>query len=618
MPTENYREALRDFGYEFGIKFDIDAYQTGYQKIKATSPLVYDKDSAEERLDYYTNTLQAALMLYMESKTSMGDGQYYDMFKVSDTSVIAIGEFILAFENVMKEKYASDLAEGKETMQGRKPFEGEDFGKLSRDMLKRVSEKYDKSLHEIWADNVINDEAVMQNMKELTEKATDAIDLAIRTERKAGEMNFRNNPGGVRTIITAKKTMEKVRAQRGFWWKVAPWHWRRNWREREYLNSLNSKLAEYAQSSLTPEVVESLMEADELSILYGVSDELEKVIQNQATAKESPAVVAEEKIEVEKITDAVSAKQLLTNKKFTETLTNEAFAMIDLSKVNSPILKNVEMKKNWLEIYYRGFAAALNTMWENFDKAVHPDDKEKAVSDGAINLFRNIYKDLSMLQLSSNKDRFVIAQNVADMIMKKHSPAAIDEKYAKYAKGYGIQDLQPTEFVSNTVTVGSKTYKDHIAINAQYINEARTELGLPTFEEEEKQSGEIIDNFVDDLFGIARDDIAKDQKQLEEERKLKEEAQEKFEKEQRNLEKTKDDKKPAPEKEKISVDLTKIEAEASKPDTTKVEAPKVEASNSDREKIVIEELSNDTKTKDVSAKVEVNDVPVASNEKKFN
>ena len=66
------------------------------------------------------------------------------------------------------------------------------------------------------------------------------------------------------------------------------------------------------------------------------------------------------------------------------------------------------------------------------------------------------------------------------------------------------------------------------------------------------------------------------------------------------------------EKEKISVDLNNVVAEAPKQSEPRVEAPKVEASNPNRERIVIEELANDTRVKDVSEKAKVSDVPVSS------
>ena len=66
------------------------------------------------------------------------------------------------------------------------------------------------------------------------------------------------------------------------------------------------------------------------------------------------------------------------------------------------------------------------------------------------------------------------------------------------------------------------------------------------------------------------------------------------------------------EKEKISIDLNNVVAEAPKQSEPRVEAPKVEASNPNRERIVIEELANDTRVKDVSEKAKVSDVPVSS------
>ena len=69
------------------------------------------------------------------------------------------------------------------------------------------------------------------------------------------------------------------------------------------------------------------------------------------------------------------------------------------------------------------------------------------------------------------------------------------------------------------------------------------------------------------------------------------------------------------QREKITVDLNNVVAEAPKQGESKVEAPKVEASNPNRERLVIEELANDTRAKDVSEKVKESDVPVTSKAK---
>ena len=79
MATEKYNSVKTDFMDEFGINFDIDAYQTLRHKVKSMGIFIYDKNKASERVNLYVNTLYTALMLYMEDKTRMGDGQYYDL-----------------------------------------------------------------------------------------------------------------------------------------------------------------------------------------------------------------------------------------------------------------------------------------------------------------------------------------------------------------------------------------------------------------------------------------------------------------------------------------------------------------------------------------------------------
>jgi hypothetical protein len=80
----------------------------------------------------------------------------------------------------------------------------------------------------------------------------------------------------------------------------------------------------------------------------------------------------------------------------------------------------------------------------------------------------------------------------------------------------------------------------------------------------------------------------------------------------------KDDKKPAPEKEQISVDLSKVDApkvDAPKVDEPKVEAPKVEANESAKERIAVNEALDNVESAKVSNKVEEIKAPVSSKSK---
>ncbi len=85
----------------------------------------------------------------------------------------------------------------------------------------------------------------------------------------------------------------------------------------------------------------------------------------------------------------------------------------------------------------------------------------------------------------------------------------------------------------------------------------------------------------------------------------------------------KDDKKPAPEKEQISVDLSKVDApkvdepkvDEPKVDAPKVEAPKVEANEPAKERITVNEAFDNVESAKVSNKVEEIKAPVNSKSK---
>ena len=80
----------------------------------------------------------------------------------------------------------------------------------------------------------------------------------------------------------------------------------------------------------------------------------------------------------------------------------------------------------------------------------------------------------------------------------------------------------------------------------------------------------------------------------------------------------KDDKKPAPEKEQISVDLSKVDApkvDEPKVDEPKVDAPKVDANEPAKERIVVSEALDNMGGIKSSDKVKEPNAPVSSKSK---
>ena len=123
-------------------------------------------------------------------------------------------------------------------------------------------------------------------------------------------------------------------------------------------------------------------------------------------------------------------------------------------------------------------------MWEKFEKATTPAEKEKALSDGARKVFTEVNNNLVLLQLSSNKDRLVMAQQIADMLLKKYSPVITDAKYAEYADRHGLNKINPDDYIDPKTTRGTKYYNRLYADHAGVFNEAREAVGLPKMSEE--------------------------------------------------------------------------------------------------------------------------------------
>lgn len=559
MPTKKYVSAKEDFANLFSADFDIDSYQADQDGIVPLDGIAMKNGADAEKAQSYANAMAHALMLYMEGRVRMGEAQYYDMFrrfeittdkteaeagvveeedvpeveeerKEEEIPYVSLDEFLLEFEDLMKEKYASDLAEGKETKRDRKPFEGMAYGDLARLMLNRIH-KYDKSLSDIWAEKMAEDISVMETLKSITDEAVEQINTSIaKTKESFSAEPFLYTPGEVRSLATAKKTMDKVIAGRSVWWILNPLNWRRNWQERSYRRALERALNGYRESGLTEALQATILGEDERSVLHGTSEALEKSIVEQKELEQNPKPVEKAEV-VKEVVNSNEARVNFADPAIMATIKEEIDNAIDFSKVNSPLKTSAGMKGIWMNQIYNYIRSNVNTMWEQFENATDADAKEKVLANGAKTLFMTVKSNLAMLQIGTSVDSFDMAQKVTDVILQKYSPVASDEKYAQYGKQYFLKNAVPEDLIDKSKKPGTAEFKSHFNIHNKGLTEIRTALGLIEVQKEvepEPEKEQVLFE-AGELDGAVKDEKteSKDQKEPQKEEVKEEKKEEK-------------------------------------------------------------------------------------------
>ena len=554
MATQSYRYALQDFKDAYDIEWDIENQKILKSKAKSFGKLSDFKNEKSKNVKSYLDTLSAVLASYIESKTKIGEGQYYDAFtrsKIPFTNVVElpkkkdekteenaekaenenvlenpgeeksvkseaseeesadelaenedaaieeedlpeinIGEVIMSFEKLMSEKHASDVAEGKTPARDRKPFEGLSYETLTKSVMANVNKLYDKSLADVWTKRITDEKGFFENMQKETAKTAEPIEKLIKRPMDAISRNpFVDCSTQIRMLVTAKKAMEKVVAGRGRLWKIWPGNWGRNAQEKAYLQSLKDQLESYKKQGLSDALLDIIVGDDSRSVIHGTEKEAEKSIQEYKESLKNEEVSESKDVRSEKVTSAEKAKELFANNEYMENIRDEIYSSIDFSKSPTNFKDNLGAKKIWF-VQFRAFTTPdLKSMWEGFENANGEAARKKVLEDGAKKLFSTVEKQISLFSFSA-ADKYVEAQRITDFLMKKCSPAGIDEKYAKYTDKYFLRNVNAEDMPIDKDAYESK--EKVIAYRKNLLAEARELAGI---KKEPIQIPELSENF---------------------------------------------------------------------------------------------------------------------------
>lgn len=519
MPTEKYRYTVEDFKSRHGVDFDFDSFFEVNRRINALSNFsAFGKKEKNMAQKAYVEALSEVLDLYMKEKTKIGEGQYFDAFKRSkipftdvvkipkkkseenkndapeqnpveekpaeqspenekeDPPEIELGAFVMSFEKVLQEKHLSDVAEGKAQPRDRKPFEGMSYERITKAVFAKVNKSYNKSMTDVWTKRITDEKGFFENMQKETAEAIKPIDKLIPRPMDAISRNpFVDCAREIRMLVTAKKAMEKVVKSRSPLWRFWIGNWGRNAEEKEYLQSLTDKLEEYKSKGLSDALLDVIIGDDSRSVLHGTENEIETSVQEYKESIKNANAPEIRDASPEKITSAEKAKELFADQERMENLRDEIYNSIDFSKTATKFKGNLGAKKMWF-VQFRAFTTpVINSMWDGFEKANGEAARREALAEGAKKLFSTVEKHISLFSFRA-ADKYVEAQRITDFLMKKCSPAGMDEKYAKYADKYFLRNVNAEDMPIDKDAYESK--EKVIAYRTNLLAEARNLAGI--------------------------------------------------------------------------------------------------------------------------------------------
>ena len=300
--------------------------------------------------------------------------------------------------------------------------------------------------------------------------------------------------------IVYLRALDRIVQGRTTWWKIT--HWFRNRAEKRDLQLVQDFVMSKRACGFYEEAGAMADEnvVGEATEKLGALKALQKIASNEAvkkTAKAALGEVAEETVKAEASSpEKEKAEQLAAD----PDLNAEMKAQIAewTSKSTMPaIIKNMGCDmicKNAIE-------RALE-MWSTLNEK-NPGVVEKNMAESALYFCEGIYIHLDTFRLDC-KDRLVVAQNITNMMINKFSPAAFNEKYAKFGDSYYVNSVS-VDRIQNLTNVKDfyearnllldakdevKADKVRLDLSDDFADKSREEKTAPKIEAPEKTNKE--------------------------------------------------------------------------------------------------------------------------------
>ena len=274
-------------------------------------------------------------------------------------------------------------------------------------------------------------------------------------------------------LLVYVSALEDTISNRSRGWRANPFNWVRKRAEKRDLATLRAfidtlkrnrqsgKLSNLAGKTMRENVIAKSNEQIDTAIANERALERQRQEEHENFIKSAP-------------TNAENAKKLFAEKDFADKLKRNIFNLIDDSKVKSPMKNDPKFRSGWVDQFYNKVTGELQSMWDGFDAALTPENKEKAIANGAKKLFVTVQSHMGLLQMEET-DKYIDAQKITDSLLGSFSPIATNEEYESYKDKYYLKNITPEDIIDDAP--GSNYYNAAYHYFTALLNDIRSRIG---------------------------------------------------------------------------------------------------------------------------------------------
>ena len=428
MP-KTFEQASKDFNENFQAQISIDEIERVKNKYTGLNSIFLDRKARNTPRAQFVRLLGESLAIYWNTHTKMSETGSYDL------SQKRLAEFIYQFDEMMHARYEDRLPEGQKST--RQAYEGINFEKLLGKVA-QYAQAYNKTLPAIWAENVLNKVTSMESMKEITSNAYDYLTKEVKFEGSAESVTGPVEIDKLMNVAGALQAMEKVHASRSWLWKVII-NRSANKAEKAYIETLKNQVSELSKLGYPMATVSEKLSTN---VLGETIEKANDEVQNRQQYRERKA---KNDIKNREQEQSNQEKQVLkVSEKLNAPLEEEGFQFKFSQKLGGVLPEGGfgAAKTGMLITSMNGLVNTLKDTNEFYDRKIKEGATEQeAMQYYAKQVFYKTFEMTDMLGYYQLKDRVLAAQNMADVIMKEHSPVSLaKESLGTYAEGYILKN----------------------------------------------------------------------------------------------------------------------------------------------------------------------------------
>ena len=455
----NYAQELKNFKQQWNLPgYDLDKLAQSVQALRFADSFLMGGYSDNTPASQYVKWFSRTLSLYFSSNTLPNEnGKYMSSFDAQ--------EFYDSFKSLVQAKYDADAQEKNEVPLQVGEVVTDDLKPTIQNTIANCKRNYKKTLPALWQENLKKGIIDMQNLKNITSQAYEAID-------KKYYVNENEFAGELTNIVAAREAMQQLRASRsGVWgwlWKVI-FNRTQNRQEKEYLQQLDDQIAALTEKGYKlAEITRNLTEKTVLGKDVNAKTETTKTQDKQVEQTKA-------KVEVKAIQPVASQISEMANSEYLNNLATTLHAEL-------PGNNMVQFARVWQ--YSAGLSEVFKTVKdlnENFDRAVENGaDPKKEMAKVVYGVFKETEKVFSQYMIETGLDKMEGLKIAAQVIIDNLTVAAIyPDELSDAVNTYMEQNLA----IYEEIVSGGKKYSEEIGNYKKMLEEdvVSGEYGEPVF-----------------------------------------------------------------------------------------------------------------------------------------